>query len=69
MPTRVAVPASAAVTKNVPPAAGSAYTAGRVAVAVMENGALLIPFACTMTWTGPGATAAGTSALICVGLT
>ena len=70
LPTSVAVPANAAVTKNVLASAfGGAYTAGWAAWAVIVNGLLLTPFTCTTTWTFPGATLAGTSALICVGLT
>src|SRR5438045_1453845 len=67
-PPEVAVPANAAVTKNVPASAfGGAYTAGWAAWAVIVYGVLLTPFICTTTWTFPGATLAGTSALICVG--
>src|ERR1035441_8697698 len=70
LPTKVAVPANAAVTKNVLASAfGSAYTAGCAALAVTVNGLLFAPFTVTTTWTIPGATLAGTSALICVGLT
>src|ERR1017187_5141631 len=70
LPTQVAVPANAAVTKNVLASAfGSAYTAGWAALAVMTYAPALAPFTVTTTWTVPGTTPAGTSALICVGLT
>src|ERR1019366_3320706 len=48
---------------------GGAYTAGWASWAVIVNGLLFTPFTCTTTWTFPGATLAGTSALICAGLT
>src|ERR1035437_5054601 len=70
LPTKVAVPANAAVTKNALASGfGGAYTAGWAALAVMVNGLLLAPLTCTTTSTFPGATPAGTSTLICVGLT
>src|ERR1035441_10060081 len=56
LPTKVAVPANAAVTKNVLASAfGSAYTAGWAALAVMAYALLLAPFTVTTTWTVPGA--------------
>ena len=70
LPTKIAVPANAAVTKKVLPSAlGEAYTAGCAALAAIVNGALLTPFTCVITWTFPTVTLAGTSALICVSLT